>query len=104
MTKLVFSCIEEFIGKVSNQDNFPFENLVGKKIALAEETAITSANYVDNYKTFVWRHCLREHQTSGKKSFIYVFSTIDLASGYHKVAMQDEDQEKTALTTPFRLW
>ena len=48
MTKLVFSCIEEFIGKVSNQDNFPFENLVGKKSALAEETAITSAN-VDNY-------------------------------------------------------
>ena len=52
MTKLMFSCIEEFVGEVSNQDNFPFENLVGKKIALAEETAITSAN-VDNYKTLL---------------------------------------------------
>ena len=31
MTKLMFSCIEEYIGEVSNQDNFPFENLVGKK-------------------------------------------------------------------------
>lgn len=32
------------------------------------------------------------------------FSTIDLASGYHQVALQERDRHKTAFTTPFGLW
>ena len=32
------------------------------------------------------------------------FSTIDLASGYHQVAVQERDRHKTAFTTPFGLF
>lgn len=31
------------------------------------------------------------------------FSTIDLASGYHQMAVHKDDQHKTAFTTPFGL-
>lgn len=33
-----------------------------------------------------------------------LFLTIDLASGYHQVALQERDRHKTAFTTPFVLW
>ncbi|XP_056303592.1 uncharacterized protein LOC130215772 [Danio aesculapii] len=33
-----------------------------------------------------------------------VFSTIDLASGYHQVAVDEKDRPKTAFTTPFGLF
>lgn len=33
-----------------------------------------------------------------------VFSTIDLASGYHQVAVHEKDRHKTAFTTPFGLF
>ncbi len=32
------------------------------------------------------------------------FSTIDLASGYHQVAVREQDQPKTAFTTPFGIF
>lgn len=32
------------------------------------------------------------------------FSSIDLASGYHQVAMDEKDRQKTAFTTPFGLF
>lgn len=32
------------------------------------------------------------------------FSTIDLASGYHQVAVREQDQAKTAFTTPFGIF
>lgn len=33
-----------------------------------------------------------------------LFSTIDLASGYHQVTVHEKDREKTAFTTPFGLY
>lgn len=32
------------------------------------------------------------------------FSTIDLASGYHQVAVHEKDENKTAFTTPFGMY
>lgn len=32
------------------------------------------------------------------------FSTIDLASGYHQVAIHEKDMNKMAFTTPFGLY
>jgi hypothetical protein len=32
------------------------------------------------------------------------FSCVDLASGYWQVELQEEDKEKTAFSTPYRLY
>ena len=40
------------------------------------------------------------HALTGAK----FFSSLDLASGYHQIAMNPEDQQKTAFTTPFGLF
>src|SRR4029434_3002606 len=46
--------------------------------------------------------CIEESLTSLTQAKWY--STLDLASGYWQVDVAPEDQEKTAFTTPFRLY